>query len=82
MAQGPGGSWCGRKRVDTGVRSVVDTAPDREGGGWGQRLSGSHVHHLAFWLVRRGGQGAGREGVQFTRNRAEIFLGLGVWDIT
>lgn len=56
--------------------------PDREAGGWGPELNGSHVHHLAFWLVRHGGSQERDVKECSLRNRAEIFLGLGVWDIT
>lgn len=72
MAQGPGGSWCGRK-VDTGVEVVSGPAPDREGVAGEQRLSGSHVHHLAFWLVRRGGSQERDVKECSLRNETEIF---------
>ena len=81
MAQSPGGSWCGR-RVDTGVGSVSGHCPLTERRVAGAlEPNGKHVHHLAFWLVRRGGNQ--EQGVKecSLRNRAEIFLGLGVWDI-
>lgn len=81
MAQGPGGSWCG-SRVDTGVGSVSGHCPPTE-----RRVAGSpepnssHVHHLAFWLVRRGGNQERDVKECRLRKRAEILLGLGVWDV-
>ena len=55
--------------------------PGREAGGWGPGPNDSHIQHLAFWLVRRGGnqeQGMKEWGLQ---SRAQVFLWLRVWDI-
>ena len=81
VARSPGGSRCGR-RAGTGVGSVgghCSLAERRVAGAPGP--NDSRIQHLAFWLVRRGGnqeRGVKEWGLQ---SRERVLLELRVWDV-